>query len=98
MMNLVNYVESQYSRTYTHDLTKEELELASKVNEYFIEHKPLFRKDVLDYFGISKHMFYKLKKANAIRVPEYISNRTNSNRNKGKGKHGQRTEKSHTQI
>jgi hypothetical protein len=40
--------------------------------------------DVLDYFGMSKHMFYKLKKANAIRVPEYISNRSNSNRNKRK--------------
>jgi len=84
MMNLVNYVEKQYSRTDTHNLSKEEMELASKVNNFFIESKPLYRQDVLDYFGMSKHMFYKLKKANAIRVPEYISNRSNSNRNKRK--------------
>jgi hypothetical protein len=84
MMNLVNYVEKQYSNTDTHNLTKEEMELASRVNNFFIESKPLFRKDVLDYFGMSKHMFYKLKKANAIRVPEYMSNRSNSNRNKRK--------------
>ena len=84
MMNLVNYVEKQYSKTDTHNLSKEEMELASKVNNFFIESKPLFRKDVLDYFGMSKHMFYKLKKANVIRVPEYISNRSNSNRNKRK--------------
>jgi len=84
MMNLVNYVEKQYSNTDTHNLTKEEMELASKVNNFFIESKPLFRQDVLDYFGMSKHMFYKLKKANAIRVPEYMSNRSNSNRNKRK--------------
>jgi hypothetical protein len=84
MMNLVNYVEKQYSNTDTHNLTKEEMELASKVNNFFTESKPLYRQDVLDYFGMSKHMFYKLKKANAIRVPEYISNRSNSNRNKRK--------------
>ena len=84
MMNLVNYVEKQYSNTDTHNLSKEEMELASKVNNFFIESKPLYRQDVLDYFGMSKHMFYKLKKANAIRVPEYISNRSNSNRNKRK--------------
>ena len=84
MMNLVNYVEKQYSRTDTHNLSKEEMELASKVNNFFTESKPLYRQDVLDYFGMSKHMFYKLKKANAIRVPEYISNRSNSNRNKRK--------------
>ena len=84
MMNLVNYVERQYSNTDTHNLSKEEMELASKVNNFFIESKPLYRQDVLDYFGMSKHMFYKLKKANAIRVPEYISNRSNSNRNKRK--------------
>jgi hypothetical protein len=84
MMNLVNYVEKQYSNTDTHNLTKEEMELASKVNNFFIDSKPLFRKDVLDYFGMSKHMFYKLKKANAIQVPEYMSNRSNSNRNKRK--------------
>jgi hypothetical protein len=84
MMNLVNYVEKQYSNTDTHNLSKEEMELASKVNNFFIESKPLYRQDVLDYFGMSKHMFYKLKKANAIRVPEYMSNRSNSNRNKRK--------------
>lgn len=84
MMNLVNYVEKQYSNTDTHNLSKEEMELASKINNFFIESKPLYRQDVLDYFGMSKHMFYKLKKANAIRVPEYISNRSNSNRNKRK--------------
>ena len=84
MMNLVNYVEKQYSKTDTHNLSKEEMALASKVNNFFIESKPLYRQDVLDYFGMSKHMFYKLKKANVIRVPEYISNRSNSNRNKRK--------------
>jgi hypothetical protein len=84
MMNLVNYVEKQYSNTDTHNLSKGEMELASKVNNFFVESKPLYRQDVLDYFGMSKHMFYKLKKANAIRVPEYISNRSNSNRNKRK--------------
>ena len=84
MMNLVNYVEKQYSNTDTHNLSKGEMELASKVNNFFVESKPLYRQDVLDYFGMSKHMFYKLKNANAIRVPEYISNRSNSNRNKRK--------------
>ena len=84
MMNLVNYVEKQYSNTDTHNLSKEEMELASKVNNFFVESKPLYRQDVLDYFGMSKHMFYKLKNANVIRVPEYISNRSNSNRNKRK--------------
>ncbi len=84
MMNLVNYVENQYSRTYTHDLSKEEIELASKINKFFIESKPMFRQEVLEYFNISKHMFYKLKKVNAIQVPAYISNRSNSNRNKRK--------------
>jgi hypothetical protein len=88
MMNLVDYVERQYSKPETLTLSKDELELASKINEYFIEHKPMFRKEVLDYFGISKHMFYKLKKVNAIRVPYEISNRTYSSRNKGKVKHG----------
>ena len=88
MMNLVDYVERQYSKTETLTLSKDELELASKINEYFIEHKPMFRKEVLDYFGISKHMFYKLKNVNAIRVPYEISNRTYSSRNKGKVKHG----------
>jgi len=84
MMNLVNYVENQYSRTYAHDLSKEEIELASKINKFFIESKPMFRQEVLQYFNISKHMFYKLKKVNAIQVPAYISNRSNSNRNKRK--------------
>jgi DNA invertase Pin-like site-specific DNA recombinase len=98
MMNLVDYVEKQYSKTETPNLSKEEIELASKINTYFIEHKPMFRKEVLDYFGISKHMFYKLKNVNAIRVPYEISNRTYSSRNKGKGNHGQRTKKSNTQI
>jgi len=88
MMNLVDYVERQYSKTETLTLSKDELELASKINEYFIKHKPMFRKEVLDYFGISKHMFYKLKNVNAIRVPYEISNRTYSSRNKGKVKHG----------
>jgi len=77
-------VEKQYSKTDTHNLSKGEMELASKVYNFFVESKPLYRQDVLDYFGMSKHMFYKLKKANAIRVPEYISNRSNSNRNKRK--------------
>jgi len=84
MMNLVNYVENQYSRTYAHDLSKEEIELASKINKFFIESKPMFRQEVLQYFNISKHMFYKLKKVNAIQVPAYISNKSNSNRNKRK--------------
>ena len=88
MMNLVDYVEKQYSKTETPNLSKEEIELASKINKYFNEHKPMFRKEVLDYFGISKHMFYKLKNVNAIRVPYEISNRTYSSRNKGKVKHG----------
>ena len=88
MMNLVDYVERQYSKIETPNLSKDELELASKINNYFTEHKPMFRKEVLDYFGISKHMFYKLKNVNAIRVPYEISNRTYSSRNKGKVKHG----------
>ena len=98
MMNLVNYVETQYSKTETPNLTKDEIELANKINQFFIDSKPMFRQEVLDYFGISKHMFYKLKNVNAIRVPIEISNRTYSNRNKGKGNHGQRTKKSNTQI
>lgn len=86
MMNLVNYVEKQYSNANTHNLSKEELELASKVNYFFNESKPLFVRDVLDYFGISKHMFYKLKNAKAIQVPKDISSKVNSCRNKGKTK------------
>ena len=84
MMNLVNYVETQYSKIETPNLTKDEIELASKINQFFIDSKPMFRQEVLKYFGISKHMFYKLKKVNAIQVPAYISNRSNSNRNKRK--------------
>lgn len=98
MRNLLDYVEKQYSKIERPNLSKDELELARKINEFFIEQKPMFRQDVLDYFGISKHMFYKLKKENAIRVPYEISNRTYSIRNKGKGKHGQRTKENHTQI
>ena len=98
MRNLLDYVEKQYTEVVTPNLSKDELELASKINKYFIEHKPMFRQEVLDYFGISKHMFYKLKNVNAIRVPIEISNRTYSNRNKRKGNHGQRTKKSDTQI
>ena len=89
MMNLINYVEDKYSKTYTHRLSKEEIELADKINHYFIESKPLFRKDVLDYFSISKHMFYKLKNINAIQVPKDISSRANSCRNKGKIKNNE---------
>lgn len=89
MMNLVNYVEDKYSNKNTHNLSKEEMELASKVNNFFIESKPLFRKDVLDYFGISKHMFYKLKNANAIQVPKDMSSKANSCRNKGKTKNNE---------
>jgi len=88
MMNLVNYVEAQYSRKYT-ELTKDEINLANHINNYFIEKKPLFRKDVLDHFGMSKHMFYKLKNANAIQVPKEISSRANSCRNKGKIKNNE---------
>jgi len=98
MMNLVNYVENLYTKKETPNLSKDELELARKINEYFIEHKPLFRQDVLDYFGISKHMFYKLKNEKAIQVPYELTSRKHSIRNKGKGKHGQGTAKSHTQI
>jgi hypothetical protein len=98
MRNLLDYVEKQYTKVATPNLSKDELELASKINKYFIEHKPMFRQEVLTYFGISKHMFYKLKKENAIQVPYEISNRTYSSRNKGKVKHGQRTKKSDTQI
>ena len=89
MMNLINYGEDKYSKTYTHRLSKEEIKLADKINHYFIESKPLFRKDVLDYFSISKHMFYKLKNINAIQVPKDISSRANSCRNKGKIKNNE---------
>jgi hypothetical protein len=88
MMNLVNYVEGQYSMKYT-ELTEDEINLANHINNYFIEQKPLFRKDVLDHFGISKHMFYKLVNAKAIKVPNDISSRVNSCRNKGKTKNNE---------
>ena len=89
MMNLVNYVEVKYSKTYTHRLSKEEIELADKINHYFAQSKPLFRKDVLDYFGISKYTFYKLKNINAIKVPKSISSKANSYKNKGKIKNNE---------
>ena len=89
MMNLVNYVEDKYSNKNTHNLSKEEMELASKVNNFFTESKPLFRKDVLDYFGISKYTFYKLKNINAIKVPKSISSKANSYKNKGKIKNNE---------
>ena len=74
MMNLVNYVAKRHINLDTvKDLVQDELELANKINQYFKEKKPLHRKDVLDYFGITKHMFYKLKYANAIKVPAYMT-------------------------
>jgi hypothetical protein len=60
-------------------LSKEDIELAKKINRYFIEVKPIHRQHVLDYFGLSKDKFYKLKNAKAIQIPEYISNKSNSN-------------------
>jgi hypothetical protein len=78
-MNLVDYVVKQHSKDKTQTLTKDELELAGKINFYFVESKPLYRQDVLDYFGITKHMFYKLQKADAIKIPENITNKRNSN-------------------
>lgn len=79
-MNLLNYTLNHYSNLEkTNQLSKEDTSLAEKINEYFVSVKPLHRQDVLDYFGISKHKFYKLKNIHAIQVPEYISNRSNSN-------------------
>lgn len=76
MMNLLNYtVKRHIELEKVKQLPNEEAELAQKINNYFKETKPLHRKDVLDYFGISKHMFYKLKNANAIHVPLYMTNK-----------------------
>jgi len=77
MMNLVNYVANHHSNTelVIEQLPKEQAELATKINTFFAEIKPQHRKDVLDYFGISKHLFYKLKQAKAIQVPDYITNK-----------------------
>ena len=36
MMNLINYVEDKYSKTYTHLLSKQEIELADKINQILI--------------------------------------------------------------
>ena len=82
MMNLLNYVVQHHSKLDSRLIPKDDLELATKINTFFIEKKPLYRKDVLNYFGISKHTFYKLKNANLIKVPEDISNRRNSNKYK----------------
>jgi len=77
MLNLVNYVANRHSNAelVIEQLPKEQAELATKINTFFTEIKPQHRKDVLDYFGISKHLFYKLKQANAIQVPDYITNK-----------------------
>ena len=79
MMNLLNYTVQHHSRLEREkQLTSEEAELAKKINEYFEEKKPLVRQEVLDYFGITKHLFYKLKKKDAIQVPLYMTSRANS--------------------
>ena len=79
MMNLLNYTVQHHSRLERErQLSSEEAELAKKINEYFIEKKPLVRQEVLDYFGITKHLFYKLKKKDAIQVPLYMTAKANS--------------------
>ena len=79
MMNLLNYtVQHHIKLDQERQLTLEEAELAKKINQYFEEKKPLVRQDVLDYFGITKHLFYKLKKKDAIQVPTYMTAKTNS--------------------
>ena len=79
-MNLLNYTVNRYiNLDATNQLSKEDAELAKKINEYFVKAKPIHRRHVLNYFGITKHKFYKLKNIHAIQVPEYISNRSNSN-------------------
>ena len=79
MMNLLNYtVQHHIKLDQEKQLTLEEAELAKKINQYFEEKKPLVRQDVLDYFGITKHLFYKLKKKDAIQVPTYMTAKTNS--------------------
>ena len=79
MMNLLNYtVQHHFKLEQEKQLTSEEAELAKKINKYFEEKKPLVRQDVLNYFGITKHLFYKLKKKDAIQVPIYMTSRVNS--------------------
>jgi hypothetical protein len=79
MMNLLNYtVQHHIKLEQERQLTLEEAELAKKINEYFEEKKPLVRQDVLDYFGITKHLFYKLKNKDAIQVPTYMTAKINS--------------------
>ena len=79
MMNLLNYTVQHHSKLEQEKmLSVEEAELAKKINEYFIEKKPLVRQDVLDYFGITKHQFYKLKNKDAIQVPIYMTSKANS--------------------
>lgn len=77
MMNLVNYVANRHSNVEKdiEELPKEQAELATKINSFFKETKPQHRQDVLNYFGISKHMFYKLKQLKAIQVPDYMTNK-----------------------
>lgn len=78
MMNLLNYTVQHHSRLEREkQLTSEEAELAKKINEYFIKNKPLVRQEVLDYFGITKHLFYKLKNKDAIQVPAHMTSRAN---------------------
>ncbi len=78
-MNLLNYtVQHHIKLEQEKQLTSEEAELAKKINKYFEEKKPLVRQDVLNYFGITKHLFYKLKKKDAIQVPIYMTSRVNS--------------------
>lgn len=79
MMNLLNYTAQRHSRLEQERmLSVEEAELAKKINEYFEEKKPLVRQEVLDYFGITKHQFYKLKNKDAIQVPIYMTSKVNS--------------------
>lgn len=73
-MNLLNYVAKHHIDLETvKELPQEEAELAKKINQYFERNKPLHRADVLNQFDITKHMFYKLKNANAIKVPTYMT-------------------------
>lgn len=79
MMNLLNYTAQRHFKLEQEkQLSADEAELAKKINEYFIEKKPLLRQEVLDYFGITKHLFYKLKKKDAIQVPVYMTSKVNS--------------------
>ena len=79
MMNLLNYTVQHHSRLEQERmLTAEEADLAKKINQYFEEKKPLVRQEVLDYFGITKHQFYKLKNKDAIQVPIYMTSKANS--------------------